>query len=123
MPAVLREMTMEYLLQPAVIASLTGAIGALCGAVGGVLTTRYSSAPKVQEVTNAAVVDIIKHYTQALTDQTREVHSLRDEIADLRGTIEAQNIEIAELNNHIVDLSAALARHGVAPPPRRMAMQ
>lgn len=106
---------MDALLHPAVVA----AIASIVGAAAGVFTARYNSAPKVQEVTNAAVAGIIQHYTQALTDQTKEVHSLRDEIAELRGTVEAQNIEIAELNNHIVDLSAALGRHGIEPPPRR----
>lgn len=87
--------------------------------VTGWLAARYKAKPDVQAVTNAAVAGIIQHYTQALTEQTREVHELRNEIASLRETVEAQNVEIAELNNHILDLSAALERHGVPPPIRR----
>lgn len=105
----------DVLVHPAVVAAFT----VTAGAGLGWLAARAKAKPDIQSVTNAAVAGIIQHYTQALTDQTREVHSLRDEIADLRATVEAQNVEIAELNNHIVDLSAALARHGVEPPPRR----
>lgn len=106
---------MDSLVHPAVVAAFTVMVGAGLGW----LAARAKAKPDIQSVTNAAVAGIIQHYTQALTDQTREVHALRDEITDLRHTIEAQNIEIAELNNHVVDLSNALARHGIAPPPRR----
>ncbi len=106
---------MDVFLHPAVVAAITVTIGALLGW----LAARAKAKPDVQAVTNAAVAGIIQHYTQALTDQTKEVHQLRDEIAEMRDTIEGQSREIAELNNHIVDLSNALEQHGVPPPPRR----
>jgi len=99
----------------AVVAAIAGAISAVATA----FAIRWKSKPDVQAVTNAAVAGIIQHYTQALTDQTKEVHELRREVAEMRDTIEAQSREIAELNNHIIDLSAALDQHGVTPPPRR----
>lgn len=83
------------------------------------MAARWKAKPSVQSVTNAAVAGIIQHYTQALTDQTREVHELRKEVAEMRDTIEDQTREIAELNNHIVDLSTALEQHNVPLPPRR----
>ena len=103
------------LASPVLIAIASGAFGA----IGGAMTARWTKAPDVQAVTNAAVENIIKHYSEALALQTAEVHQLRAEIGDLRTVIEKQAEEIAELNNHIIDLSAALERHGVAPPPRR----
>lgn len=102
-----------------IVAALSGGIGAIAGAIATVFAARFKSEPEVQAVTNAAVAGIIQHYTQALTDQTKEVHELRAEIAEMRDTIEGQSREIAELNNHIVDLSKALQEHGVPPPPRR----
>lgn len=106
----------EALLHPAVVA----AIASILGAAAAVVTARYNKAPDVQAVTNAAVAGIIQHYTQALADQTKEVHALREEIAELRHTVERQNTEIADLNGHIIELSAALSRHGIDPPPRRL---
>lgn len=96
-----------------------GAAGAVAGAIATVVTARIRSKPDVQAVTNAAVVGIIQHYTTALAEQTKEVHDLRAEIVAMRETIEDQSREIAELNNHIIDLSKALQEHGVPPPPRR----
>lgn len=109
----------DALANPAVVGAISGLLGTVSGSVATVLVARRKTAPDVQAVTNAAVAGIIQHYTQALAEQTREVHALRGEIADLRDTIEGQNQEIAELNNHIIDLSTALERHGVSPPPRR----
>jgi uncharacterized coiled-coil protein SlyX len=97
----------------------TGALGTIAGAIGAIATARIRSKPDVQAVTNAAVAGIIQHYTTALAAQTKEVHDLRAEIAEMRETIENQSREIAELNNHILDLSKALQEHGVPPPPRR----
>lgn len=108
----------DLIFHPAVV----GAFATVIGVVGGIFTAKLNKQPDVQAVTNAAVAGIIQHYTQALTDQTKEMHSLREEVAELRATVEKQNMEIAELNNHIVDLSAALGRHGIAPPPRRQAV-
>lgn len=105
----------EVFLHPAVVAAITVTVGA----IAGWLTARAKAKPDVQSVTNAAVAGIIQHYTQALTEQTHEVRTLRLEIAEMRETIEDQTREIAELNNHIVDLSNALEQHGVPPPPRR----
>jgi septal ring factor EnvC (AmiA/AmiB activator) len=106
---------MDVILHPAVVAAISVAIGAIAAA----FTARWKSEPDVQSVTNAAVAGIIQHYTQALADQTREVHDLREEIKDMRATVEAQNVEIAQLNDHIIDLCDALARRGVTPPTRR----
>ena len=106
---------LEWLTNPGVVGAFSGGVGAIAGA----LAARWNSAPKVQEVTNAAVAGIIKHYTDALAEQTQEVHKLRAEIIAMRNTIEDQSREIAELNNHILDLSKALQEHGVPPPPRR----
>lgn len=100
-------------------AALSGGVGAIAGAIGTIFSARFRTKPDVQAVTNAAVAGIIQHYTQALAEQTKEVHELRTEIAAMRETIETQSREIAELNNHIVDLSKALQEHGVPPPPRR----
>ncbi len=72
-------------------------------------------AADMQAATNAAVAGIIGHHTQVLQSQTPEVHSLRQEIAQSRGTVEKQDIEIAEHNRHIVELSATVAHHGVTP--------
>jgi hypothetical protein len=97
---------------------LAAVIGALSGFGGHLIAARRKS-PGMQKLVYDAVNDITKHYSKALAEQTAEVHSLRDEVADLRTTIEKQNGEISELNDHIIDLSAALEKHGVAPPPRR----
>ena len=106
---------MDVFLHPAVVAAIT----VMMGAGLGWLAARAKAQPDMQTVTNAAVAGVIGHYIEALTLQTAEVHSLRADIEELRQTVELQNVEIAELNNHIGDLSAALARHGIAPPPRR----
>lgn len=110
-------MVFELLANPAVAAAVAGAFGTIGGGVAGAFAARWRAAPSVQAVTNAAVAGIIQHYTDALAAQTQEVHALRVEVADLRVTIEAQNMEIAYLNLHIIDLSAALEKHGVNPPP------
>lgn len=104
------------------IAAVSGGVGAVAGAISTMIAARFKSEPDVKAVTNAAVAGIIQHYTEALAAQTKEVYELRSEIAELRLTVEAQNQEIAELNNHIIDLSSALDRHGIVPPPRRRAL-
>lgn len=110
---------MDWLLDSGVTAAISGVAGAVAGAVATVFAARAKAKPEVQAATNAAVAGIIQHYTNALAEQTREVHNLRKEVAAMRDTIEDQSREIAELNNHIIDLSAALNRAGIQPPPRR----
>lgn len=109
----------EILANPAVAAAVAGAFGTIGGGIAGAFAARWKAAPSIQAVTNEAVAGIIQHYTQALAEQTREVRACRLEIEQLRETVEGQNAEIAWLNNHIIDLSAALERHGVTPPTLR----
>lgn len=88
--------------------------------------------PEAQAALDQAVAGLIRHYTEALQQQTAEVRELRleiaeqrDEIARLRVTVDDNNDEIARLNreiaglnDHVTALSNELKRHGIDPPAR-----
>ncbi|MDC7784745.1 hypothetical protein PQJ75_00570 [Rhodoplanes sp. TEM] len=116
---------MSEWIDPVVVNALCTAIGGLAGAVASVQIARWKfaekaaeKAPDVQSIISTAVAGIIKHYADALAEQTEEVKNLRLEIVALRGTVEQQNEEIAGLQAHVAVLSAELAKHGIQPPPR-----
>lgn len=83
---------------PAIVGALSAAIGAVCG----VRVARINKTPDVLAVTNQAISEIIKHYSEALHAATEEIKGLRR--------------EVAVLNAHVIELQLSLSSKGIVPP-------
>lgn len=99
--------------------AVTGMIGIVSGALAQFLVARVNKAPDMQASLNAAVAGVIQHYEKALERSSSEIAQLRAQIENLRTTVEGQTETIEDLEGHIEELTQAMAKAGVVPPPRR----
>lgn len=102
----------DLLINPVFMGFIGTAVGGLVAGIIGYFTKRVEKAPDVQTSLDRAVAGVVDHYVKALAGSHEEMREMRGEIRALRETV-------AELQEHIDELTAALEKAGVAPPPRR----
>lgn len=95
---------LPYFTTPAGIALLVGLAGSACMALGGFLGSRVSKPADVQLAINAGFGELVDGF--------------RLQIDNLVKRVEEQSQKIISLNQHIIELTATLATHGITAPPR-----
>lgn len=99
----------------------TGAVAAIIGTLVGLLTKRAEKAPDMQASLDKAVSSVVGHYVAALASSDALIRKLMDEVQEAREEVRALRETIGDLEQHIDQLTQALAEAGIKPPPRRRA--
>jgi hypothetical protein len=102
----------EFLVNPVFMGVVGTAVGGVVAGVVGYFSKRVEKAPDMQASLDKAIAGVVDHYVKALAGSHDEMREMRSEIRAMRETI-------ADLEEHIDSLTAALEKAGVAPPPRR----
>lgn len=84
---------------------ITGIIGAVLTQGANLFASVLNRKPSLQDQINKSFAELREGYRETFEDMAATITDLKN--------------EVEELNSHVLDLTACLEKHGIAPPPRQ----